>query len=66
MAQQKQLTTLLNQWRTGEPQLLEINPVAGLYPDRSSLPIVARMTGLSFDDLIGEIIAQAARRCGLC
>lgn len=52
--------------KRGEPQLLEINPVAGLYPDRSSLPIVARMAGLSFDDLIGEIIAQAARRCGLC
>jgi D-alanine-D-alanine ligase len=52
--------------KRGEPQLLEINPVAGLYPDRSSLPIVARMAGLSFDDLVGEIIAQAARRCGLC
>jgi D-alanine-D-alanine ligase len=51
--------------RAGAPQLMEINPVAGLYPDRSSMPIVASLAGVSYEALLGAILEQAARRCGL-
>jgi D-alanine-D-alanine ligase len=51
--------------RDGAPQLMEINPVAGLYPDRSSMPIVAALAGMSYEELLGAIVEQAIRRYGL-
>jgi hypothetical protein len=44
---------------------MEINPVAGLYPDRSSMPIVAALAGMSYEELLGAILEQAIRRYGL-
>ena len=40
----------------GKPQLLEVNPLAGLTPGYSDLPIMAEMSGMSYGTLIGEIL----------
>ena len=50
---------------TGSPVFLEVNPIAGLHPSHSDLPILSDMHGLAYDDLLAEIITHAARRYGL-
>lgn len=49
----------------GSPQLIEVNPLAGLTPGHSDLPIMAELLGLEYRDLIGQILACAVRRLGL-
>jgi D-alanine-D-alanine ligase len=49
----------------GEPCFLEINPLPGLHPVRSDLPILSRLAGLSYPELLDRIIEAAARRQGL-
>ncbi|MBN1487055.1 MAG: D-alanine--D-alanine ligase [Anaerolineae bacterium] len=49
----------------GHPYLLEINPIAGLHPRHSSLPILAKQAGLSFNELITEILQGAIDRISL-
>ncbi len=46
----------------GEPQLLEVNPLAGLHPQHSDLPMIAAAVGLPYVELIGRIIASASER----
>lgn len=48
--------------RDGRPQFLEANPLAGLNPLHSDLPILCRLLGTSYDQLIAEIVASAAKR----
>ncbi len=50
---------------SGQPQFLEVNPLAGLHPTHSDLPILASLAGWSYDRLIGEIVASARDRAGL-
>jgi len=49
----------------GRPYFLEINPLAGLNPVHSDLPILARLHGWSFESLIAEIMRHALARYGL-
>ncbi|HEV3458667.1 MAG TPA: D-alanine--D-alanine ligase [Thermoanaerobaculia bacterium] len=49
----------------GEPQFLEINPLPGLHPIRSDLPIMCALGGVEYRHLVEEIVAAAARRWGL-
>lgn len=49
---------------SGSPNFLEINPLAGLNPTYSDLPILARLQGISFDGLIHEILKSASERVG--
>ena len=49
----------------GVPQFLEVNPVAGLHPTHSDLPILARRAGMTYAQLIGEILQAARQRYGL-
>ena len=49
----------------GVPQFLEVNPLAGLHPTHSDLPILASLAGLSYESLIGEILQAARQRTGL-
>lgn len=49
----------------GRAQFLEANPLAGLHPDHSDLPMLCKMAGLSYKDLIGSIMESALRRTGL-
>jgi D-alanine-D-alanine ligase len=46
----------------GRPHFMEINPVAGLHPKDSDLPIICRFFGMSYRDLIEQIVAGASRR----
>jgi D-alanine-D-alanine ligase len=46
----------------GRPQLLEVNPLAGLAPGYSDLPMMAEMAGISYRALIGEILSCALAR----
>jgi len=41
------------------PMFLEVNPLAGLNPQDSDLPILARMQGISYHDLIRRIMDSA-------
>jgi D-alanine-D-alanine ligase len=50
---------------SGMPQFLELNPIAGLHPSHSDLPMIATKSGLGYDGLIGGIIDAAAARLGL-
>ncbi|HEY4590619.1 MAG TPA: D-alanine--D-alanine ligase, partial [Thermoanaerobaculia bacterium] len=49
----------------GEPQFLEINPLPGLHPTYSDLPILAGRAGIPYADLVGQIVEASARRWGL-
>jgi D-alanine-D-alanine ligase len=49
----------------GVPQFLEANPLSGLCPDYSDLPILANLAGLSYDAFLGEIMRAAMDRLGL-
>lgn len=46
----------------GEPHFLEVNPLAGLHPKDSDLPILGRLAGLGYEGLIDLIVASACRR----
>jgi D-alanine-D-alanine ligase len=45
-----------------QPQFMEVNPLAGLNPEHSDLPILARMAGVGFQELIGRILTAATTR----
>jgi D-alanine-D-alanine ligase len=46
----------------GTPHFLEVNPLPGLHPIHSDLPILARLGGMSYGELIGKIMASALKR----
>jgi D-alanine-D-alanine ligase len=49
----------------GNVNFLEVNPLAGLHPIDSDLPILASMHGLDYRDLIRMIMEFACDRLGL-
>ena len=49
----------------GAPLFLEVNPLPGLRPGYSDLPILAAMTGMDHAALIGAILDAATVRYGL-
>lgn len=49
----------------GEPYFLEANPLAGLHPHHSDLPILAAQNGITFVELIGAILDAGLARYGL-
>jgi D-alanine-D-alanine ligase len=51
--------------RAGWPAFLEINPLPGLHPTHSDLPMIAAQEGMTYPDLIGAIMASACDRLGL-
>jgi len=46
----------------GNPQMLEVNPLAGLTPGHSDLPIMAALEGMDYQALIGEILRCTTTR----
>jgi D-alanine-D-alanine ligase len=46
----------------GVPNFMEVNPLAGLHPEHSDLPILATRVGLPFVNLIERIVTSAAER----
>jgi len=46
----------------GRPNFLEVNPLAGLHPEHSDLPILAAKMGLPYVELIRRIVESATPR----
>lgn len=44
------------------PSFIEVNPLAGLHPVDSDLPILCRLSGISYEALIREIMTSALER----
>jgi D-alanine-D-alanine ligase len=49
----------------GVPNFIEVNPLAGLNPAHSDLPILCRLAGIPYQDLIAMIMKSARQRAGL-
>ncbi len=49
----------------GRPMFLEVNPLPGINPITGDLCILARGSGVSYDRLIGAIVASARERWGI-
>jgi len=52
--------------KNNTPYFLELNPLAGLHPIDSDLPMLSRKVGIDFNQLIAMIINCAIERYGLC
>ncbi len=48
--------------RAGIANFVEVNPLPGVHPVNSDLVILARLTGVSHEELIGRILAATLRR----
>lgn len=46
----------------GNPQFMEVNPLSGLHPTHSDLPIICSQAGLSYQQLIATIMFHAIHR----
>ena len=46
----------------GEPELIEVNPLAGLHPTHSDLPMLASAVGMPYVELIRRIMDSAKVR----
>jgi D-alanine-D-alanine ligase len=48
----------------GTPHFIEVNPLAGLRPEHSDLPILCDLAGMSYRELIAGILHSALKRIG--
>ncbi|MEW6264965.1 MAG: D-alanine--D-alanine ligase [Thermodesulfobacteriota bacterium] len=46
----------------GQPSFMEINPLAGLHPTHSDLPILGSLVGVEYQELIDRIVRSALKR----
>jgi D-alanine-D-alanine ligase len=49
----------------GMPHFIEVNSLAGLNPVRSDLPILCRLVGIPYEQLITDILQSAFERAGI-
>jgi D-alanine-D-alanine ligase len=49
----------------GRVSFMEVNPLAGLHPKHSDLPIICSLVGVSFQELIRRIMVSARSRIGV-
>ncbi len=49
----------------GKMHFLEVNPLAGLHPQHSDLPILCSLMGITYRDLIAGIMESALKRAAL-
>ena len=47
-----------------KPQFMEVNPLAGINPEHSDLPIICNLLSIPYRQLIGDIVDSAAVRIG--
>jgi D-alanine-D-alanine ligase len=50
---------------SGNPQFIEVNPLAGLHPEHSDLPMIATARGVAYVELLDRIVRSASRRCAV-
>jgi D-alanine-D-alanine ligase len=46
----------------GEANFLEVNPLAGMHPEHSDLPILAKLNGISYSELMKMIMDSAVKK----
>ena len=46
----------------GNPHFIEVNPLAGIHPEHSDLPIICNHLGMTYRELIRKIMASAEKR----
>jgi len=46
----------------GQPSFIEINPLPGMHPTHSDLPMIATRAGISYQQLVAMILASACER----
>ena len=46
----------------GRPMFMEVNPLAGIHPEHSDLPIICNLSGIPYRDLIERILLSAIER----
>ncbi len=46
----------------GIPNFIEINPLAGLHPEHSDLPILCNLVGIPYEELMGMIMDSAVKK----
>lgn len=49
----------------GMPNFIEVNPLAGLHPEHSDLPILSALSGIPYRELLRRIVGFALKRLGL-
>jgi D-alanine-D-alanine ligase len=49
----------------GRPNFIEANPLPGLHPTHSDLPMIAAKEGVGYTALVGHILESACRRLGV-
>ncbi|MBN1382835.1 MAG: D-alanine--D-alanine ligase [Deltaproteobacteria bacterium] len=47
---------------SGRPNFMEVNPLPGLHPEHSDLPIICHMSGGNYQELIAGILQSAIKR----
>jgi D-alanine-D-alanine ligase len=50
----------------GVPNVMELNPLAGLHPEHSDLPIICTLAGIGYRELIRRIVDSALLRARGC
>jgi D-alanine-D-alanine ligase len=48
----------------GVPNFMEVNPLAGLHPEHSDLPILCTLAGTDYRELLSKILRSASSRIG--
>jgi len=48
--------------KENNPYLLEVNPLPGLDPEESNFPLMAKIAGINYNDLINRILELAIKR----
>jgi D-alanine-D-alanine ligase len=46
----------------GRPNFIEVNPLAGIHPEHSDLPMICGFMGISYRELIDRIVRSASQR----
>ena len=46
----------------GKPQFMEVNPLAGIHPEHSDLPIICNKRGIPYATLLDKIVRSAQKR----
>ncbi len=49
---------------SGAPSVIEVNPLAGMHPEHSDLPILCTLAGTPYRDLVDAIVTSASARIG--
>ena len=49
----------------GRPQFMEVNPLAGIHPEHSDLPIICHFLGIPYIRLIDRILGSAVKRISM-